>query len=215
MVSYHIYAGQSLEEAVVLVADGSLLVHFAATEQSEGDDVATIETERLVLRPWDEKDAEALYRWAKDPEVGPRAGWDPHRSVEESAQVIREVLAVPESYAIVQKASEKNEPVGAVGLKFGMASDLARGTQEAELGYWLARPLWGEGLIPEAAGALLEHAFLDLRLDAVWAGHYEGNAQSRRVMEKLGLAPQFTRGTDGRLEHVMRVTRAEWTDRQR
>ena len=72
--------------------------------------MATIETERLVLRPWDEKDAEALYRWAKDPEVGPRAGWDPHRSVEESAQVIREVLAVPESYAIVQKASEKNEP---------------------------------------------------------------------------------------------------------
>ncbi len=60
MVSYHIYAGQSLEEAVVLVADGSLLVHFAATEQSEGDDVAVIETERLVLRPWDEKDAEAL-----------------------------------------------------------------------------------------------------------------------------------------------------------
>ena len=177
--------------------------------------MAAIETDRLVLRPWGEKDAEPLFRWARDPEVGPRAGWEPHQSVEESARVIREILAVPESYAIVVKGRAEDGPVGAVGLKFGAASDLARNAQEAELGYWLARPLWGEGLIPEAAGALLEHAFLDLRLDAVWAGHYEGNAQCRRVMEKLGLAPQFTRGTDGRLEHVMRVTRAEWTDRQR
>ena len=177
--------------------------------------MATIETERLVLRPWDEKDAEVLYRWAKDPEVGPRAGWQPHASVEESAQVIREVLAIPESYAIVQKAHEKNGPVGAVGLKFGAASELARDAQEAELGYWLARPLWGKGLMPEAAGALLEHAFCDLRLSCVWGGHYEGNAQSRRVMEKLGFRQQFVRDADGRREHVLRVTREEWTDRRR
>lgn len=170
-----------------------------------------LETPRLILRPWTEADAPALFRWASNPEVGPRAGWEPHRSVEESARIIRDVLAVPESYAIVVRGREpEGEPVGAVGLKFGAASELAHGSREAELGYWLARPLWGRGYMPEAGRALLEHAFVDLRLEAVWAGHYEGNVQSRRVMEKLGLTERCARESAGRTERVLRVTRKEW-----
>ena len=52
-----------------------------------------METERLLLRPWQESDAEALYRWASDPEVGPAAGWPPHTSVENSRDIIRTVLS--------------------------------------------------------------------------------------------------------------------------
>ena len=174
-----------------------------------------LETTRLTLRPWAEADAPALYRWASDPEVGPRAGWEPHASVEESAKIIREVLAVPKSYAIVVRGREpEDEPIGAIGLKFGAASELARDTREAELGYWLARPFWGRGYMPEAGRALLAHAFLDLRLKVVWAGHYEGNLQSRRVMEKLGLTETRTRNADGRIEHVLCVTRAQWGNTQ-
>lgn len=173
--------------------------------------MSSLRTNRLVLRPWTEADAPALYRWARDPEVGPHAGWEPHASVEESAKILHEVLAVPESYAIVVRdRTPAGEPVGAIGLKFGTASDLARDTREAELGYWLARPLWGRGYMPEAGRALLAHAFSDLRLATVWAGHYEGNLQSRRVMEKLGLSEVRTRDAGGRLEHVLRITRAEW-----
>ena len=150
-----------------------------------------LETERLTLRPWNEADAPALHHWARDPEVGPRAGWEPHASVEESARIIREVLAVPESYAIVLKRRAGDLPVGAIALMFGAASDLARSSREAELGYWVGRPLWGQGIVPEAAAALLEHAFSDLRLDAVWASYYEGNGQSRRVQEKLGFVFQY------------------------
>ena len=168
-----------------------------------------LETARLILRPWTEADAPAVYRWARDPEVGPRAGWEPHRSVEESAQIIRDVLAVPESYAIVVRGHDDG-PVGAIALKFGAASELAHGSREAELGYWLARPLWGLGYMPEAGRALLGRAFDDLRLQTVWAGHYEGNAQSRRVMEKLGLVERGVRESGGRLEHVLRITRDEW-----
>ena len=170
-----------------------------------------LETTRLTLRPWAEADAPALFHWARDPEVGPRAGWEPHASVEESAKIIREVLAVPESYAIVVRdRTPEDEPIGAIGLKFGAASELAHGASEAELGYWLARPFWGCGYMPEAGRALLAHAFNDLRLKVVWAGHYEGNLQSHRVMEKLGLTETRTRDADGRIEHVLRVTRAQW-----
>lgn len=170
-----------------------------------------LETERLTLRPWAEADAPALFRAASDPEVGPRAGWDPHRSVEESARIIREVLAVTETYAIVIRgAVPADEPVGAIGLKFGAVSDLARDASEAELGYWIARPQWGRGYVPEACRALLDHAFDDLRLKVVWAGHYDENAQSRRVMEKLGLSEVGAREAQGRPERILRITQAEW-----
>lgn len=48
-----------------------------------------LETERLILRPWEESDAEDLYRYASDPDVGPIAGWPPHQSIDESRYVIK------------------------------------------------------------------------------------------------------------------------------
>lgn len=152
--------------------------------------MTTLETARLTLRPWRDADAAALYRCARDPEVGPRAGWPPHASEADSLRVIREVLGVPETYAIVVRDREPaDEPVGSVGLKVGDASDLARSGREAEVGCWVARELWGRGLVPEACAELVRHAFRDLRLEALWYGFYEGNAQSRRVAEKLGFEP--------------------------
>lgn len=63
----------------------------------------TLETQRLILRPWEAEDAEECYKYAKDPRVGPMAGWPVHTSVENSRQVIRDFLMVPETYAIVLK----------------------------------------------------------------------------------------------------------------
>ena len=54
-----------------------------------------MKTKRLVLRKWTEADAESLYEYAKDSEVGPIAGWPPHKSVEESLDVIRNVFNGP------------------------------------------------------------------------------------------------------------------------
>ena len=48
-----------------------------------------METERILLRYWQKSDAEALFKYASDPDVGPRAGWPAHKSVEESREIIR------------------------------------------------------------------------------------------------------------------------------
>ena len=72
------------------------------------------ETERLLLRPWQESDAEALYRWASDPEVGPAAGWSPHTSVEDSREIIRTVLSEEGTFAVVPKDGNRG-PIGAIG----------------------------------------------------------------------------------------------------
>ena len=55
----------------------------------------TFETTRLLLRPWCESDAESCYRYARDPFVGPTAGWPAHTSVENSREIIRTVLSEP------------------------------------------------------------------------------------------------------------------------
>ena len=73
-----------------------------------------METNRILLRPWRESDAPALFKYASDPEVGPRAGWPPHKSVEESLEIIRTVFNDDtNTWAIVLK--ETGEPIGARG----------------------------------------------------------------------------------------------------
>lgn len=178
----------------------------------------TLQTKRLVLRPWTESDAKALFAYASDPNIGPRAGWPAHTSVEESAEAIRDVLAVPETFAItLRDAPDPNEPVGAIGLKIGEASDLAIGSDQAELGFWIAKPLWGNGYMPEAVREVMRHGFCDLGLEAIWAGHTDDNDQSRRVQEKTGFVRQRTiRDRPRKLvgdyvtEDVNWITRDEW-----
>ena len=81
-----------------------------------------LETERLVLRRWEESDAENLFQYAKDPDVGPIAGWPPHQSVEESLDVIRNVFNGPEAYAICLK--KDNKAIGAIELKLNGHTDM-------------------------------------------------------------------------------------------
>ena len=160
-----------------------------------------ITTPRLILRPWAESDAEALYRFARDPLVGPPAGWPPHTSVENSREIIRGVLSARETYAMVLRYDTTDSvsgevisagtPVGSVGIMFkGCGSYPHMTNTEAEIGYWVALPLWGRGLVPEAVRAIQARCFTDLKLDGLWCGYYEGNEKSRRVQEKCGFVPR-------------------------
>ena len=105
-------------------------------------------TERLILRLWAETDAGDLYRYAKDDRVGPIAGWPPHSSVDDSAEIIRTVFSAPETYAVCLK--EDNRAIGSIGLMIGARSDKEIPDTEGEIGYWIGVPFWGKGLIPEA-----------------------------------------------------------------
>ena len=161
----------------------------------------TLTSPRLILRPWVETDAEALYRFARDPLVGPPAGWPPHTSLENSREIIRTVLAARETYAMVLRYDTTDSlsgevisagtPVGSVGIMFkGCGSYPHMANTEAEIGYWVALPLWGRGLVPEAVNAIQARCFTDLKLDGLWCGYYEGNEKSRRVQEKCGFVPR-------------------------
>ena len=174
-----------------------------------------LETKRLLLRPWEVTDAEDLYRYARDPQVGPTAGWSPHASVEESRALIESVLSAPETYAVVPKAV--GHAVGSIGLMIGDKSNIGLPDTECELGYWIGAPFWGQGLIPEAARRLLERAFEELGMEKVWCGYFDGNEKSKRVQEKCGFRYHHTAqnvpcAIEGvlRTEHINCLTREKW-----
>ena len=139
-------------------------------------------TDNLTLRPWDKSDAECLYHFAKNPKIGPIAGWPPHESVEDSLNIINTVFAKRETYAIVLDGI----PIGCVGLLFHPDTNHWWGDDSAELGYWVAEEFWGNGYAVEASEVLIERAFDELDVKVIYATYRCENFQSKRVLEKLG-----------------------------
>lgn len=176
-----------------------------------------MKTKRLVLRKWTEADAESLYEYAKDSEVGPIAGWPPHKSVEESLDVIRNVFNGPECYAICEK--ENGKAIGAIELKLKGHTDMTDREDECELGYWLGQLFWGKGYMPEAAKEILRHGFEELGMNTIWCGYYEGNQKSKRVQEKVGFVYHHTCENvpvpllkEVRTGHTNVMTKAHWEE---
>ena len=177
-------------------------------------------TERLILRRWAESDAESLFEYAKDPDVGPVAGWPAHQSVDESLNVIRNVFHGKEAYAICLKTDGK--AIGAIGLKLKDQTGSATGRGDTcELGYWLGKPFWSRGIMTEAVREMIRHGFEDLGMRTIWCEYYEGNIRSRRVQEKCGFHYQKTiREADVPLLHEKRtvyvnsLNRAEYQERK-
>ena len=143
-----------------------------------------METERIKLRPWQESDAEVLFKYASDPEVGPRAGWAPHRSVEESLQVIRTFFKGDHTWAIELRAT--GEAIGCIGYLTQTESNISIGEDEGEVGYWTARPYWNQGIASEALKLVVDYCFCQKGIQTLWGNYFLNNPASGRVMEKCG-----------------------------
>ncbi len=143
-----------------------------------------METDRLIFRPWREADAEVLFKYASDPDVGPRAGWEPHKSVEESREIIRTLFSGDHMWALELKASR--EPIGCMGFFTHGESNIVIGENDAEPGYWIAKPYWNQGICTEALRALIDYCFNEKGFETLWSGFFVDNPASGRVMEKCG-----------------------------
>lgn len=174
-----------------------------------------LETRRLILRPFVPGDAADLYEYARDDRVGPAAGWPPHKSVEESLEIIRTVFAAPNTFAVVDRQSGR--AIGSAGF-VGQHRTQLPGPDD-ELGYALNPAFWGRGLIPEASEELLRYGFEELGLRTIWCNHYDGNHKSRRVIEKCGFCYRFSDWEDvalmneRRLTHCFALLKEDWEKR--
>ncbi len=182
----------------------------------EAHDVV-LETPRLILRPWREDDAHALFIHAQNPLIGPACGWEPHRNEAESLSIIHSVLMRPETYAVTLKeSSHPDAPIGSVGLKGPAISKLV-GPSEVELGYWIAVKLWGHGIATEAVGRVGRHAFEDLGLKKIWAQVLDDNERSLRVLHKLGMKWQRSEQVESPWgpedKEIYSLDRTQWLER--
>jgi len=143
-----------------------------------------METDRILLRPWRESDAEALFKYASDPDVGPRAGWPPHKSVEESLQIIKSVFNTPTMWAVELK--ETAEAIGCVGYLPASVSNLQIPDDQCEVGYWIGKPYWGRGICTEALRLVIDYCFNVNHYTVLWGDFFPSNPASGRVMTKCG-----------------------------
>ncbi|MCQ2138247.1 MAG: GNAT family N-acetyltransferase [Bacteroidales bacterium] len=143
-----------------------------------------LETKRLILRPWRESDAATLFKYASDPDVGPRAGWPPHQSVDESLELIKTVFSGEGMWAVELK--ETSEAIGCVGYLPAAASNLDIDEDQCEVGYWIAKPYWDKGICTEAMHAVVDYCFNVKGFEVLWGDYFPENPASGRVMEKCG-----------------------------
>lgn len=150
----------------------------------------TIETERLILRPWKQTDLDDFFEYASVDGVGEMAGWKHHENKEESQSILDLFINDDRTFAIVLK--DNNKVIGSLGVeKYGMEKVLSEffDYQGREIGFVLSKDYWGKGLMPEAVKAVIDYLFNVANLDFLTCGYYEFNNQSKKVQEKCGFKP--------------------------
>lgn len=146
-----------------------------------------IETERLFIRRFTLEDLEDFYEYAKDPLVGPPAGWKPHDSKEESLEILENFISSDEVFAITLK--EDGKVIGSIGCHEDRKRGYKGGTM---LGYVLSSKYWGKGIMSEAVEGILGYIFHSLECDLVSAYHYPFNWKSKNVLVKAGFVYEGT-----------------------
>ena len=149
-----------------------------------------IETERLILRSFRERDLDDLYEYASVSGVGEMAGWAHHESKEKSREILDSFIKDDHTFAICLKDSGK--VIGSLGVdKYGLEEKLSEfeGYNGRELGCVIGKDYWGKGIVPEALCAVIDYLFNCLSLDFLLAGYYLSNSRSKRVQEKCGFKP--------------------------
>lgn len=143
-----------------------------------------LKTERLILRPFQESDLEDFYAYAKVDGVGQMAGWQPHKSIEESKEILDHFIQGKKTFAL----EYKGKVIGSLGIERynemqfrELSPYLGRA-----IGYVLSKAYWGRGLMPEAVEVVKKYLFNAQQLDFIMVGHFDWNRQSARVIHKSG-----------------------------
>ena len=144
----------------------------------------TLETERLIMRNWEESDVYDFYEYASVEGISELTGWPHHENIEVTRGILREFIENDIEYALVLK--EENKVIGSLGFHKRTADPNYVAETQREIGYVLSKAYWGRGLMPEAVRAAIQYAFEEMKVDVLWCGHKSFNLQSRRVIEKSG-----------------------------
>jgi ribosomal-protein-alanine N-acetyltransferase len=144
-----------------------------------------LKTDRLLLRPFTLADAPAVQRLAGDKDIASTTLSIPHPyedgMAEQWINSLQERFEQGEFVNLAVVLLADGALIGSIGLQINQAHE------NAELGYWIGKPYWGNGYCTEAARAVLHYGFTKLGLHRIAAHHLSRNPASGRVMEKIGM----------------------------
>ena len=157
-------------------------------------DISNVElrTPRLLLRPWLESDLSDFFAYASVDGVGQMAGWNPHKSIEESREILNMFIAGKKIFAL----ELDGRAVGSLGIEKYKEDQFPelKSKRCLELGFVLAKDCWGQGLMPEAVREVCRYLFEEVGLDVILCGYFLRNTRSARAQAKCGFVP-YARGT--------------------
>ena len=177
-----------------------------------------LQTKRLLLRPFRLKDAPSVRRLAGDRRIAATTLELPHPYEKGMARAWirthRDLFDRRRAVNFAITLGDDGDVIGAIALR------LEEGHDRAEMGYWIGVPSWNRGFATEAAAAVLEYGFRDLRLNRIHAHCMNRNFASGRVLEKIGMRHE------GRLRRHVRklgvyedievygILRSEWVEHE-
>jgi Acetyltransferases, including N-acetylases of ribosomal proteins len=163
----------------------------------------TLETERLILRRFDENDADDMYNnWVTDPEVSRFWSWTPHKNIEETKFYINKWIAEYSNPAVYHWVIVLKSIAQAVGYIY--IEDNADDTVSVH--YALSRKHWNHGIMSEACKCVIDFAFSAFGVNGISTRHHAENPASGRVMQKCGM--RYV-GADGD-QLYYELTRSDW-----
>ena len=193
-------SGDGYFESVVLDPDGNRIECVyrrtanesknKARQETETENIppVTLHTERLFLRPFEERDAETFFACCQNPNLGNNAGWPPHRTLDESRRILHSTFINQEGiWAVILK--DTKQLIGSVGI---IPDPKRENPQVRMLGYWLDESYWGKGYMTEAVQGVLNYGFEELRLSLITATCYPHNKRSQKVLKKNGFIYEGT-----------------------
>lgn len=146
-----------------------------------------LETDRLILRAFNEDDLKDFNEYAKVEGVGEMAGWKHHESLDESEDILLMFIREKNIFAIVLK--ENNKVIGSIGIhnyNEDIFSEELKMLLGCEIGYVLSKEYWGQSIMVEANKAIMDYLFNKEKFNFLTCSHFDFNNQSKRVIEKLG-----------------------------
>lgn len=143
-----------------------------------------IEDKKIYLRNFVDSDTQVLYRWGRDERLHKLAGFNQFQNISQARQAAQQYASRPYSYAICLK--KNHQVIGLIEL-YERGMDINSGLLKTkEIGFLIDADYEGQGLMTDALRLILNYAFKELNQVEIWAGSFENNIRSQKLLEKVG-----------------------------
>ncbi|NHN31853.1 GNAT family N-acetyltransferase [Paenibacillus agricola] len=148
-------------------------------------DLATLETDRTVIRKLKIDDLPDMYAYCSDDVVSQYTTWDTHQTLDDTKRFIEFVWKAYNNHEVAPWGIEDKQTSKLIGTCGFVYWNIAH--SRAELGYALSKDFWGQGLMSEVVGKIIDFGWKNMNLVRIEARCHLANIGSARVMEKSGM----------------------------